>query len=91
VPGFVTHRHVLPDEPTGKERENNRYQAVAEVVSVDDRTVRTVNGYSFTAIAAAEAGRRVMRGESRPGFQTPAELFGKGFAESIAGTQITEV
>jgi short subunit dehydrogenase-like uncharacterized protein len=85
---------VLPDGPTGKERDDNRYQAVAEVVSVEGQTVRmlldTVNGYSFTAMAAAEAGRRVMTGELRPGFQTPAELFGKGFAESIADTQITE-
>ncbi|MNL66228.1 hypothetical protein D3C87_1906590 [compost metagenome] len=51
----------------------------------------TVNGYSFTAIAVAEAGRRILNGEARPGFQTPAELFGDGFAETIADTTIIDV
>ena len=51
----------------------------------------TVNGYSFTAMAAAEAARRIIAGESSPGFQTPAGLFGKGFAETIADTRITEM
>ncbi len=86
---------VLPDGPTPEERDANRYQAVAEVVSADGGTVRmlldTVNGYSFTAMAAAEAGRRVLAGQARPGFQTPAELFGKGFAQTIADTRITAV
>jgi len=82
---------ALPDGPTEKEREDNRYQAVAEVVNEDGTKVRllldTVNGYTFTAMAAAEAARRVMAGEWQPGFRTPAETFGKGFAETIADTQ----
>lgn len=51
----------------------------------------TVNGYTFTAMAAAEAGRRVLEGEAVPGFQTPARLFGDGFAETIADTTIVDV
>jgi short subunit dehydrogenase-like uncharacterized protein len=73
----------------------NRYQAVAEVTGADGDVVRsvldTVNGYTFTATAAAEAGRRVLAGEDRPGFQTPALLFGNGFAETIADTTIVDV
>lgn len=53
--------------------------------------LETVNGYSFTAMAAAEAARRVLAGEAKPGFQTPAGLFGKQFAETIADTRITEI
>jgi short subunit dehydrogenase-like uncharacterized protein len=49
------------------------------------------NGYTFTAIAGAEAGRRVLAGEARPGFQTPAMLFGNGFAASIADTIIIDL
>lgn len=83
----------LPDGPTAQERETSRYQAVAEAVNADGETLRlvldTVNGYSFTALAAAEAGRRVLAGECLPGFQTPAALFGKHFAETIADTRIT--
>ncbi|SHJ21658.1 Uncharacterized conserved protein [Roseomonas rosea] len=83
---------VLPDGPSAEERDAHRYQASAEVTGVQGTTVRaildTVNAYSFTPLAAAEASRRVLAGEVRPGFQTPAELFGNGFAESIADTTI---
>jgi len=83
---------ALPDGPSAEERDANRYQASAEVTGAQGTTVRavldTVNGYSFTPLAAAEASRRVLAGEVRPGFQTPAELFGSGFAESIADTTI---
>jgi short subunit dehydrogenase-like uncharacterized protein len=83
---------TLPDGPSAKERDANRYQASVEMTGAGGETVRaildTVNGYSFTPIAAAEAARRVLAGEARPGFQTPAGLFGNGFAESIADTTI---
>ena len=86
---------TLPDGPTEQERLENRYQAVVEVTDADGTVVRsildTVNGYSFTAIAVAEAGRRVLAGEARPGFQTPADLFGNGFAETMADTKIVDV
>lgn len=38
----------------------------------------------------AEAARRVVNGEAHPGFQTPAGLFGSGFAETIADTTIVD-
>ncbi|MVA37363.1 saccharopine dehydrogenase family protein [Agrobacterium vitis] len=86
---------LLPDGPTEEERLANRYQAIVEVTDVQGNVFRslldTVNGYSFTAIAVAEAGRRVLAGEARPGFQTPAGLFGKGFAETIADTTIIDL
>ena len=84
---------AMPDGPTREERNASRYQASVCVIGADGRTVRavldTVNGYSFTPLAAAEAARRVLGGEVRPGFQTPAGLFGPGFAETIADTRIT--
>ncbi|MDB5931009.1 MAG: hypothetical protein JWR60_2716, partial [Polaromonas sp.] len=49
------------------------------------------SGYSYTPLAAVEAARRVLGGEQRAGFETPAWLFGAGFAETIAGTQITDL
>lgn len=85
---------TLPDGPTAQERAENRYQAAVEVVNAEGKRVRmlldTVNGYSFTALAAAEAARRVVAGLARPGFQTPAGLFGKAFAETLADTTIIE-
>jgi short subunit dehydrogenase-like uncharacterized protein len=86
---------LLPDGPTEKERLANRYQALVEVTDTQGQIVRslldTVNGYTFTAMAAAEAGRRILAGEARPGFQTPAGLFGNGFAQTIADTTIIDL
>lgn len=85
---------AMPDGPTAEQREANRYHAAVEVMGENGTTTRsildTVNGYSFTAIASAEAARRVIGGEMRPGFQTPAGLFGNGFAETIADSMIVD-
>jgi len=85
----------LPDGPTAEQREAHRARAVAEVTGADGTVVRsmieTVNGYSYTPLAAVEAARRVLEGERRPGFETPARIFGSGFAETIEGTTITDL
>lgn len=107
VPDIETFVHVtagafptgeVPDLPVGpstEERAANRYHAAVEVTSASGMVSRavldTVNGYTFTAMAAAQAASRVLAGEVRPGFQTPAGLFGHGFAETIADTRITDV
>jgi short subunit dehydrogenase-like uncharacterized protein len=84
----------LPDGPSAEQREAHRARAVAEVTGVDGNVARsmieTVNGYSYTPLAAVEAARRVLGGDRRPGFETPARVFGVGFAETIAGTTITD-
>jgi short subunit dehydrogenase-like uncharacterized protein len=84
----------LPDGPSIQEREGHRARAVAEVVDADGTVERsvieTVNGYSYTPLAAVEAARRVLGGERRAGFETPARVFGVAFAQSIAGTTITD-
>lgn len=86
---------LLPDGPSEEDRLANRYQAAVEVTDAEGQVTRslldTVNGYTFTAMAAAEAGRRVLAGEVRPGFQTPAVLFGSGFAQTIADTTIVDI
>ncbi len=85
---------TLPDGPTAEEREAHRARAVVEVMGVDSVTARsvieTVNGYSYTPLAALEAARRVLEGERLSGFATPTKVFGGGFAESIEGTLITD-
>ncbi|QGZ31075.1 saccharopine dehydrogenase family protein [Stutzerimonas stutzeri] len=84
----------VPEGPDAQQREAHRARAVAEVTGADGTVARsvieTVNGYTYTPLAAVEAARRVMSGERRPGFETPAKLLGVGFAESIAGTAITD-
>ncbi|WP_343528365.1 saccharopine dehydrogenase NADP-binding domain-containing protein [Sphingomonas sp.] len=88
IPDVETYVHVsgnafpegdlatLPDGPDAAERKANRYHAAVAVTAADGTVARsvldTVNGYSFTPMAAAEAARRVLAGEVRAGFQTPA-------------------
>ena len=84
----------LPDGPSAEQREAHRARAVAEVTGGDGSVARsmieTVNGYSYTPLAAVEAARRVLDGDRKPGFETPARVFGVGFAETIARTTITD-
>lgn len=85
---------LLPDGPSEHEREAHRARAVAEVVGADGAVARsvieTVNGYTFTPLAAIEAAQRVLHGDRQNGFASPAKVFGIDFAKSIAGTLITD-
>lgn len=86
---------AMPEGPSLEERAANRACAVAEVTGIDGAVVRarieTVNGYSYTPLAAVEALRLVAAGQFKPGFQTPATVFGAGFAVSIADTRIVDM
>lgn len=86
---------TMRDGPSAEERDAHRASVVAEVTGLDGSIFRaridTINGYSYTPLSAVEAARRVLAGEHRPGFQTPATLFGVGFAESIGDTTITNL
>ncbi|KAH8127505.1 hypothetical protein FP744_10003357 [Trichoderma asperellum] len=83
--------HSMPEGPTAQQRETNPYHVAAIVTGPDDTTNRAVlhivNGYTFTPLASVEAARRVLMGEAQAGFQTPSNLFGYRFAESIAGSK----
>ncbi|TFH80347.1 saccharopine dehydrogenase family protein [Pseudomonas kribbensis] len=85
---------LLPDGPSAEQRAAHRARAVAEVSGVNGSVARsvieTVNGYTYTPLVAVEAARRVLAGERRPGFETPARVFGIEFARSIAGTTVTD-
>ena len=81
--------------PSEREREVNRYRASVEVTGLNrDKSLfllDTVNGYTFTAIAAATAAKRVIEGNIIAGYQTPLSVFGKGFVETIADTKIMDI
>lgn len=86
---------AMPEGPSLEERAANRACAVAEVTGIDGAVVRaridTINGYSYTPLAAVEALRLVATGQFKPGFQPPATVFGAGFAVSIADTRIVDM
>lgn len=44
-----------------------------------------------TPTIAVEAARRILGGEHSPGFETPARMFGAGFAQAADGTRIIDL
>ena len=91
----VSNLASMPDGPSAQERATQPARAVVEVTA-DDGTIRaavieTVNGYTYTPLAAVEAARHVVEGNFRSGFQTPARVFGPCFAEAIPGTRVTHL
>ncbi|KAF7554055.1 hypothetical protein G7Z17_g3153 [Cylindrodendrum hubeiense] len=86
---------TLPDGPTSEERDAHPYHAAVSVTASDGVTsnavLHTVNGYTFTSMASAEAAKRVLAGEAQGGFQTPAFIFGNDFIKSIAGSNIIDL
>lgn len=86
--------HELPNGPTAEQRQANPYHAAVMVTlengSVARSVLHTVNGYTLTPIASVEAVRRVLDGDSRPGFQTPAGTFKSRFVESVEGSKFVD-
>ncbi|KAB2568607.1 hypothetical protein DBV05_g12715 [Lasiodiplodia theobromae] len=73
--------------PTAEERDKYPCRAAVVVVGADGaerrEVLHTLNGYDFTAIASVRAAQRVLQGVAEPGWQTPAGVFGDGFAFSV--------
>lgn len=85
----------IPEWPTEEERNANLYHAAATVImsdgSIRQALLHTINGYTFTPIASIEAVRRMLGGEVRLGFQTPADIFGADFVGDVQGSEIKVV
>ena len=86
---------TLPDGPTEEERSAGRSKVIVEVTGSDGTVVRslidTPSGYSFTQLSAVEVARRVLNGEYKPGFQTPASVYGAALATCIGDTSILDL
>ncbi|KAL2856680.1 hypothetical protein BJY01DRAFT_203246 [Aspergillus pseudoustus] len=85
---------ALPDGPTAEQRDAAPYHAAVLVTAADGSVKRsvlhTVNGYTFTGKASAEAAGKVLAGVVRAGFQTPAEVFGRRFVEVVEGSNVVD-
>ncbi|HEY5312561.1 MAG TPA: hypothetical protein VIK18_08570, partial [Pirellulales bacterium] len=46
-------------------------------------TLQTPSGYHLTVLTALECTQRVLAGQAKPGFSTPAQVFGHQLIESI--------
>jgi short subunit dehydrogenase-like uncharacterized protein len=85
----------LPDGPSKEERDAGRSRVIATVTAADGTTVRsmieTVSGYSYTGESGIEVASRVLGGDFKPGFQSPASAYGASLATSIGEGVITEL
>ncbi|KAK5169682.1 uncharacterized protein LTR77_005660 [Saxophila tyrrhenica] len=83
---------LLPDGPDSAQRAASPYHAAVRVVDKDGSSrqarLHMVNGYTFTAIAAVEAARRILSGEASAGWQTPVGLFGNDYIHAVPGSYI---
>jgi short subunit dehydrogenase-like uncharacterized protein len=85
---------AMADGPDEEERDSAPYDAAVTIMDVNGREYRsvlhTINGYSFTAIAAVCGAQRVLVGQFIAGFQTPADLWGMEFVKDIGGSSFVD-
>ena len=81
--------------PTAEERQRGRSFLWAEARDPSGATVisrlETPEGYELTRLTAVALAERALRGEGRPGFQTPARAFGKDFILGFPGVRREDV
>ena len=80
----------LPEGPSEEERLTTRASVVAEAEGdrgVARARLETPSGYETTRLAGVEAARRILAGEAKPGFQTPATAFGADFVLALPGVK----
>ncbi len=81
--------------PSESKRHEGWATLVAEVTGPDGRLtsarLRTREVYAFTALSAVAVARRVVAGDWRAGFQTPATAYGPDFVLGIDGTTRTDL
>jgi short subunit dehydrogenase-like uncharacterized protein len=85
---------AFPEGPTVEQLAGWRAFAAAEIIgphgSVARSVMETVSGYDFTALAAVDILERVLGGELRHGFQSPASAYGVELATGL-GARIADL
>jgi short subunit dehydrogenase-like uncharacterized protein len=47
--------------------------------------------YTFTALSAVALAKRVLQGEFKPGFQTPAQVYGVDLVQHLDGVVLEDL
>jgi short subunit dehydrogenase-like uncharacterized protein len=83
-------RKRIEKQPAGPSSEQRLHSATllwGKAVNAQGKsvtaTLETPNGYAFTAVAAVHIAHRVLQGDWKPGFQTPAGCYGLDLFEAI--------
>ncbi|HSZ74310.1 MAG TPA: hypothetical protein VK779_05780, partial [Rhizomicrobium sp.] len=81
--------NFLPEGPSDSERAAGKGILIGEAVNAAGEKVvsrmRTLEGYTLTALTSVEIATRVLAGEAKPGFQTPSRVFGPDFILGFEG------
>lgn len=83
---------INPDAPGPTERQRQLGRAFIAVSAqakdggIERSVMVTESGYAFTALAGIEVARRVLSGDAKPGFQSPASAYGVELATDIGAT-----
>ena len=94
--GFVQRRldRKIAAAPAGpSEAQRERGVSLVWGEALDDRRCKVTSrlrgpeGYTLTALTALAIAERVVAGEARPGFQTPARMFGADFILGVPGVE----
>lgn len=86
---------MLPEGPSDEERAERKRVIVAEAKDRSGRRaisrLRVPESYTFTAFSAVAIAKKVLQGEFKPGFQTPARVYGADFVQSLAGVALEDL
>jgi short subunit dehydrogenase-like uncharacterized protein len=85
----------LPEGPSDAERAAGFGLLLGEAVNAKGEKMisrlRTLEGYTLTAVTTLEAAKRILGGNAEPGFQTPSRSFGPDFILSFEGCSRIDV
>lgn len=86
---------TLPDGPTAQERAQGRTKLAAEVTGADGTVVRSMvdapSGYTLTPLSVVAVAQRILNGDFKPGYQSPASAFGESILNDIPDTSIIDL
>lgn len=89
------HGKIKPGGPTDSERAKGRTLMRGEARDNDGNSVTTLQqgpeGYTLTAIAALNITEKILAGDYKPGYQTPASAYGADLILEIDGTSRQDI
>jgi len=86
---------TLPDGPSEEERAEGRTKLSAEVTGADGSIARSIidapSGYTLTPLSVVAVAHRILNGDFKPGYQSPASAFGESIINDIPDTRIIDL